>query len=83
VPASQYIFWRLFGRVGDTLILSVSALDFFVGPFLDFSFEDAGALRLIKVGDLEYLSGIHPRIGLAAHHRHPTQSVHGHKVNLA
>jgi len=43
-----------------TLILAVSALDFFVHSFLDFSFEDAGSLRFIEVGDFEDLSGIHP-----------------------
>ena len=47
-------------QVMGTLILAVSALNFLVHSFLDFSFKDAGSLRFIKVGDFKYLSGIHP-----------------------
>lgn len=61
-----------------TLVLSVSALNFFVRVLLYFTFEDASALRLVKACDLEDLGRVEPGVCFAAH---DCDAVAGHLVD--
>ena len=67
---------RELGRL--TLVLSVSALYFFVRVLLHFALEDAGALWLVKACDLEDLGRVEPGVCLPAH---DCYAVAGHFVD--
>lgn len=45
-----------------TLIFAVATLDFFVLSLLYFAFQNAGSLRFVESGHLEYLSRIEPPV---------------------
>ena len=50
-----------------TLVLSVSALHFFVLAFLYLSLKNTGSLRFVESCDFQYLGRVEPRVGAPAH----------------
>lgn len=51
-----------------TLTLSITSLNLLMCTLLDFSFQDPGSLRLVKVGNLEDLRCIKPVVPTTAHY---------------